>query len=897
MRNGIGWVVGVVVLLIGGWIVQQAIEPDPLVRDPAATAPSTSSAAPLPAPASVETAPGPDATAAVQATRETLSPSPSDDPAATWIVEGRTLRGVKEDYPGVAVHLQLFAGYEATGTPLAEAHLESDHEGRFRWPLRPPTTAVTVHGTGDEPDHYSYGDDAIALPGKLAPSLTIRLFPKDCSITGVVRSEAGAPIEGALVHGSEDETKSDAQGRYQIAASSARGDIYVDVTAAGYAKARAIAQLSGPGSRATANFDLVPGFVVRGRVVDEDGAPVEGATIKSFFTGTTAASSDVDGRFVLDFLDPRRQEHSVYARKPGYCEAETRVQVEGAERTLPDLVMSRGVRLEGVVVDEQGAPIAGASLYLGFSPSAYNRLDARSQEEGRFVFPNVPAGQHTLVVQHPDFAPLRQVLELPPSPPTVSGMVVRLPMAHFIGGVVKDATGTPRSKVWLSVRHADAYLEGRVQTGDDGRFRIGSLPADDVTLELFAIGIVRKRVPLDRLDHETLEIVVEPSGKVAGRVVDGMTGAPLDEFVIRFVRPDDPSQQSFGYSATWAREGHRFTGTDGYWDSGDQTLPPGGVLGIEARAEGYAPGRLGKVVVAVAPDADANTLKLFAGAKVTGRVVDPGGRPVAAARIAIRSADAQDTGFSDEPYEAGTTQSDGDGGFTFEAVAPGPSVLLIEAPDRPSFRDGPFEVPPSGAIDRLVRLPGGGRLDGELLAADGRPLPQEAIVLHALEVTQGQGYSSRATTDAQGRFTFGDLPDGLYQVSHLVEDGGQSCHAITRFARLRDGTCGMVTLQPAGKGAVLGSIVMPDGTAATGVMQVMAQPNDRDALAREDGAPIRGALARDGQFEIDGLVPGAYSITVFVFDSVQQLHGSVAVTAADDRQEVRIELKELPRRR
>lgn len=880
---------------LGWWLLDDAPRRPPRAASkahalPPGPAPETTDAPAAREPAQVET---------VAATREATTTPAGSDPAATWIVEGRVLRGWKEPYPGVGVRLRLFDGYEAAGEPIAEVRLESDEEGCFRWPVALPPTTVTLQCAGDEEGHFSHEQTAVAVAGRPPPRLEIRLYPEDCEITGIVRDEAGRPLRDVAMSSWVGEARSGEDGRYRIAASSIGGGAYVVATAPGYAQSRVVAQLPGPGSRAVADFDLVPAFRVKGRVVDEDGRPVEGAVVRSFFTGSqNVATTDGEGGFRLDHLDPRRSSHSVYARKEGYCEAATSVEVDGAERAIPDLVLARGVRLEGRVLDDAGAPLAGASLYIGFSPSAYNRLDAVSRDDGSFVFPNVPAGEQTLAASHPDCAPDRRLLSLAPAPPIVADLVVRLEKAHSIGGVVRDEAGKPRARIGIAVKHAGEYVDSlRGETAADGRFQVKGLPARDVALELYGGGIVRKSMALEALDHDGLEIVVQSAGRAAGRVVDGVTGEPLEEFVIRFIgigRSADGGS-TFGYSATWAREGHRFTRTGGRWDSGDQELPPGGGITIEARADGYAPAR-GEVVVAVDPDPDACVLRMRAGTRVRGRVVTADGAAASGARVAIRSAGDPDRRFSDEPYDAGTTQCGDDGTFEFKAAMAGASVLLVQAARRPLFVDGPFDVPLDGSVDRLVQLPRGTVLTGELLDARGAPLPDEAIALYAVEAG-AEHHSAAATTGADGRFEFPGLPDGVYQVGHQVKDGGRSTYVITRFVRALSGQESHVVLQPVGDGAIAGTIRLKDGGAAPERLPVMCNAVHDPTRSLEQSPAGRGTIARDGRFEIDHLPPGDFMLRVLHWTANRRLQGSARVTVSHDRSDVVIELEELPGRR
>lgn len=809
------------------------------------------------------------------------------DPSATWVIEGKALRGSKGAYPNVGVHLLLFEGYEAEGEPLRELRLTSGADGSFRWPIPPPTTTVTLQAKGDQDGHRSLTATHLVPKGGPPPTVKVHLYPMDCEVTGVVRGSSGQALEGAEVQAGREVAHTDGAGRYRLTVSSARSQAYLYAVAPGHAQCRAIAEVGGPGSVTEANIDLVASFRVKGRVVDGSGQPVAGATVRTFFTSRRSVETDVDGHFVLDHLDPRRAYHSVYARAAGYAEAKVTVDTEVPETEVPDLVVTRGIRVEGEVRDDRGHLLPGVELYIGFSPSAYNRLDAVSRDDGQFVFPHVPAGEQTLFAEHSGYAPDRRTLQLSKAQPVVAGVLVQLTRGHSIGGVVRNEQGDPMPDVRISPRHKGEYFGTHTVTGPDGRFHVEGLPGEKVDLEFWGRGIVRQNVPVTSFDHEDLEVVVQASGRVAGRVVDGVTGEPLDSFVIRFVRVKaaEGAPEMGGYGATWAREGHRFTETDGYWDSGDENLPPGAALGVEARAEGYAPGRLASVVAAMDPDPDANVLEMFAGASVTGRIVDAEGAPVSDAKIRIQASDDTSRHITGSPYEAGITSSGQDGTFGIRGVAPGESILLVEAPGVPLIVDGPFSVPRVGSVQRHIALATGAELTGRLLDQAGNPVAGATIGIYSFE--GGVGFSHRGTTDASGGFAFTALPDGRYQLSQVESD----VVVLSVFVRVEGGQVDPVVMQPDGECTLVGTIAMKDGSPVPSEVPVICMPRT-EAGAERGAPPGRGTTARDGRFEIHGMRQGDYTVIVHHSAPTAMLYGEKAVQLTPGGQQVQIELAE-----
>ncbi|HEV3469487.1 MAG TPA: TonB-dependent receptor [Pyrinomonadaceae bacterium] len=71
----------------------------------------------------------------------------------------------------------------------------------------------------------------------------------------------------------------------------------------------------------------------------------------------------------------------------------------------------QAVRVRGVVLDEAGAPVAGAEVSLGAGPGVTRR--AATGGDGRFVFEDVPAARGTVAARAPGFARAERSWEAP----------------------------------------------------------------------------------------------------------------------------------------------------------------------------------------------------------------------------------------------------------------------------------------------------------------------------------------------------------------------------------------------------------------------------------------------------------------------------------------------------
>lgn len=224
------------------------------------------------------------------------------------------------------------------------------------------------------------------------------------SIAGVVMDAERVPIEGAVVtayrqarglHPSA-QAVTDPDGRFFLVGLDAGPHMLV-TRHADHPNERTPSVQTG---REDVEITLAPGNAIRGRVVDGEGEPVpafhvvarrqRGALMR--FNVRTTASYDADGRFELTGLPEGELELVATAR--GFPPSEPVSATPSASPPEVTLTLQRGGRLEGVVRDPDGAPIAGASVRLESSlgrgsSAAPVSPPSVSGEDGTFVLDGV----------------------------------------------------------------------------------------------------------------------------------------------------------------------------------------------------------------------------------------------------------------------------------------------------------------------------------------------------------------------------------------------------------------------------------------------------------------------------------------------------------------------------
>ena len=810
----------------------------------------------------------PTLTSAARSRRAKDATADTEHRKGTWIVKGRVTYGWKTPAPGKTVLATAYKGFHATGDPILQATLVSGKDGRFAWPLEPPHEPMRLVFRSQD---GSVEDDALALPNAPAPtSIAIHLTTSDAYVEGVVIDQNGQPIRGAAVLTSRRKApiECNAEGTFRLAVSS-----HVEVSqfyahAPGYGLRREVVNIPRPGATVRFEIKLRKEFRIRGIVTDPDGRPLQGAVVRTFMTHFhNRATTNAAGEYVLGHLDPGRPKHSIYARHPSYLEARGDVVTRGDE-AQKNLQVKRGVRVEGRVVDEEGKPLEGASLYVGFGPNAYNRLDALAEQEGRFVFPVVATGKQTLVTSRPGFAPAKQILDVPAGESLLSDVIVIMTRGRAIMGRIVKSDGSPIAGVHISWKHEQNYIRESSITDSDGRFESHHLPTQSLSLEGYGTGIssFQHAFPDGTTTLTDVVLTAQEGGKLAGRVIDDHTDKPLARFRVRMI-PGTPStgeQRGGHYSSTWAREGHQFVDVDGYWDTGDENLAVGHVYGVEISAKGYAPARHSHIVARPDPDASALVIRLVRAARLVGTVVDERtGTPVGGAVIRLYSNDLPLRFYdNDDTLRRPMAHTDVRGRFSLANLGIGEMRAFVTHEEFAPLNTEPFELR-AGEETALPKLSmtKGGTIEGHLTDASGHPIPNVAVeISRVVGKRRPTSQTWQAQTGPDGRYKIEGLPAGPLTVRRMRPPDKQGFSVPAEYSvlvALHDGESKTVSFKPRGSTTLRGTIIVDDPLPMGVWVYLNADPTS--------GLASRSTRVRNNAFVFNGVEAGRYHLGISHF--------------------------------
>ncbi|HKE02169.1 MAG TPA: carboxypeptidase-like regulatory domain-containing protein, partial [Planctomycetota bacterium] len=269
-------------------------------------------------------------------------------------------------------------------------------------------------------------------------------------------------------------------------------------------------------------------------------------------------TTDPQGAFQFDDLAPGVV--TLVADAPEHATTESGPLPVGPDTVDAVLQLDAGVAWSGRLVDEQGAPVAGARVYLPEISRASGRARGLRGEpvatdaRGAFELANVSPSVHSLVVVRADFAPA--VVRVGESSDRAAKRdlgELRLAASGALRGQVLDARGfpVPGAVVTLAGAQTIAAVAPRGETAADGTFTIAGLAAGSYALDLvdpaasaLAGGFRRKTYELDLAPGETRTVTLDArdDARVRGHVrVSG--GAPAESTEVALCAADHSGRE------------------------------------------------------------------------------------------------------------------------------------------------------------------------------------------------------------------------------------------------------------------------------------------------------------------------------------------------------------------
>ncbi len=506
----------------------------------------------------------------------------------------------------------------------------------------------------------------------------------------------------------------------------------------------------------TASSAWLPGRVLDFHVVDgRTESPLADVDIHvSIDRQRSEGKSDAQGRYRITLPDKEPWEVIVNASRPQFISMGVYFRGFNKHFDVPDrytLKMRPGTTIGGIVHDEAGRPIAGATVVIYLHGSEMEHIclsdhEEKTNSDGRWQCNEVPENIEGIGVgvRHPDYIGDRNAWVRPtPSLKQLrdGSYVMVMKKGLAITGTVLGKEGKPVKGAYVLLgRDAEVDELPQTRTDEQGRYRLGCSQPGETVLTVYAPGHAPEQKTLNVApDLAPVEFRLGPPHTIRGRVVDA-SGTPIAG---ANVLPSQWHGLSFHEFKLKTDAEGRFR-----WDNA-----PSDAVGVSVNKVGYAFVR----DIQFTPTDAEQVVRLIRTPIVRGTVVDAQtGDPITGFTVLQGKGNPVDPinwdhsmqkVFGNGRYSVNYTDVASHYQVRIEADGYEPAVSRVFEPDK-AEQVCDFKLSKTSGATGTVRLPDGSPLSGATVLA--LPPKTTLFVRNGKPLT---GRIRRTQTDRDGRFT------------------------------------------------------------------------------------------------------------------------------------------------
>ncbi|MCK5000380.1 MAG: sigma-70 family RNA polymerase sigma factor [Anaerohalosphaera sp.] len=629
-------------------------------------------------------------------------------------------------------------------------------------------------------------------------------------------------------------------------------------------------------------IELTPGTKVAGTVFDQNNEPIIGAQVATFQFTNHPVTTDADGKFIIDGLDPGWAAYSLHAEHPEYPSATVRFSpVKAGETLYTDIVMTKGITVHGQLTNSNGDPVSGVSVGNTTSRCMWNLIEDKTDVQGKYTLKNVPPGEFVIWAINNKYAPYVENLTLD-SDLKEKQIDIQLLDPNPLHGKVVDSMDNPVPDVFASIREykgVSNLSNHRVKTDSQGLFTIPNAPAEGkLILELFAKHVPNTNPELE-MGQELYTITVDRAGKIYGKVIAEKTQLPIEHFMVKMTFTKVGISKG-GYAATWNRQGHTFNSKQGHFDTGTENIAIGSDYLMTVYADGFEPLMIDPVTVQPASGTPERTVfGLIPATLIKGTVTDTQSNPIPQARV--RWVTSNDDRHWDD---RDTAITDAKGKFTITNMENIARAVYVSAKTYSPVVFAPDELPNNDEGSLEFKLEKAPQVFGIVTDKDGKPVVGADIrtysQLNSKLANVGSLPRPQTTTNVDGFYELFDLPTG--ETTIIVSwPNDMSSNLTQKEITLKAGQELELNLSPDLRLTISGAI--PAQVRHSDNIKITAYYYNPDWIPGRNwdylSYPVKSEINTDGTFSCSNLKPGTYYLSLRTDDRQQDITDIFELTA------------------
>lgn len=526
------------------------------------------------------------------------------------------------------------------------------------------------------------------------------------------------------------------------------------------------------------------GAGLEGRVVDESGRPIAGASVELLRVGSglitvrvplgARARSDGSGRFAFHGV-PLDTALALEASAAGFAATRVDGVAASADRTVTvrDVVLIAGVRVGGKVRStHDGGPVPGARITARLIRSGIPvdplgpALEAQSDAQGDYRLEGLSPETYRFDVAAANFVDTtidRSFFAARTRRDATFDLTLE-PSAGSLAGTTRDDAGQPLADVAIvasATRERGRVHRVEARSDASGAFVLDRLGPWEYAIDATAPHHALRSPVVARASDRTVELTLGRKARLSGTVrFDSGSGiARIDAATV--ARP----------GATPSLFAQVPANADGTFVVEDV---PNGDIVLDVVSDVGAPTRYGPVAVQAGADVSGIELLVTRGSVASGRVLGPDGVAAKESVVVLLPA-AFDVLAGDatlvllEGTHRKNARCDGAGAFELAGLPDGAYRIRATAPGFAPAYSAVFTAGTTPRIDvGTLRLAPRSSVRGRVVNADGTPVAR-AIVRAAAASGNPGGVTA---SDANGEFVFDGLEAGRWTI-HAVLPHGQ----------------------------------------------------------------------------------------------------------------------------